>query len=179
LSVRGIGAGTKDRTGSNASTNPGVGVENEVKDVLKRYRRVVVIGVHGWLPSVMIRTEVKTFLFLLLSFSIITIFIIVAPSETPSSVLLSSQITCTDCHIRFADGTSIKFTDMIEQAPQEFEAKHGVKFEKITNNLLEGDGTISKRVDKGIYFEFYSQTRVVDLTSTKQMFSWSPRSGND
>ena len=63
-SVRGIakpGTGTKDRTGSNASTNPGVGVENEVRDVLKGYRRVVVIGMRGWLPGAMIRTEVRIF----------------------------------------------------------------------------------------------------------------------
>ena len=44
-------------------------------------------------------------------------------------------------------GTSTKFANMTEQALQQFKDKYGLKFDKITKILLEGDGTIDKRVE--------------------------------
>lgn len=45
-------------------------------------------------------------------------------------------------------GTSLKFVNMAVQALEEFQDKHGVKLSKITKIPLEGEGTISRRVDK-------------------------------
>ncbi|KAG1728565.1 hypothetical protein EDB19DRAFT_1642440 [Suillus lakei] len=45
-------------------------------------------------------------------------------------------------------GTSSKFVNMAVQALEEFEDKHNVKLSKITKIPLEGEGTISRRVDK-------------------------------
>lgn len=49
-------------------------------------------------------------------------------------------------------GTSTKFASMMAQALEEFQERHGVKFEKVTQMPLEGEGTISKRVDKCVSF---------------------------
>lgn len=49
-------------------------------------------------------------------------------------------------------GTSIKFASMMVQALDEFQEHHGVKFDKVTQMPLEGEGTISKRVDKCVSF---------------------------
>lgn len=49
-------------------------------------------------------------------------------------------------------GTSIKFASMMVQALEEFQEHHGVKFDKVTQMPLEGEGTISKRVDKCVSF---------------------------
>lgn len=49
-------------------------------------------------------------------------------------------------------GTSIKFASMMVQALDEFQERHGVKFDKVTQMPLEGEGTISKRVDKCVSF---------------------------
>ena len=38
--------------------------------------------------------------------------------------------------------------DMMLQALDDFQEKHGVKLKKITKIPLEGEGTINKRVDK-------------------------------
>ncbi|KAK0495685.1 hypothetical protein EDD18DRAFT_1075435 [Armillaria luteobubalina] len=45
-------------------------------------------------------------------------------------------------------GTSPKFVSMTLQALEEFQARHNVKLEKVTGIPLEGEGTISGRVDK-------------------------------
>ncbi|KAG2143392.1 uncharacterized protein EDB93DRAFT_1088266 [Suillus bovinus] len=45
-------------------------------------------------------------------------------------------------------GTSLKFVNMAVQALEEFQDKHEVKLSKITKIPLEGEGTISRRVDK-------------------------------
>lgn len=45
-------------------------------------------------------------------------------------------------------GTSSKFVNMAVQALEEFQDKHNVKLSKITKIPLEGEGTISRRVDK-------------------------------
>ncbi|EIN03565.1 hypothetical protein PUNSTDRAFT_93924 [Punctularia strigosozonata HHB-11173 SS5] len=45
-------------------------------------------------------------------------------------------------------GTSTKLANMMCQAVEEFEAKHGVKFEKVTKIPLEGEGKIEIRVEK-------------------------------
>jgi len=45
-------------------------------------------------------------------------------------------------------GTSSKFVNMAVQALEEFQDKHDVKLSKITKIPLEGEGTISRRVDK-------------------------------
>ncbi|KAH6867890.1 hypothetical protein BKA70DRAFT_387392 [Coprinopsis sp. MPI-PUGE-AT-0042] len=45
-------------------------------------------------------------------------------------------------------GTSSKFANMMEQALHDFEDAHGVQLEKITKIPLEGEGTISRRVEK-------------------------------
>lgn len=45
-------------------------------------------------------------------------------------------------------GTSSKFVNMAVQALEEFQEKHDVKLSKITKIPLEGEGTISRRVDK-------------------------------
>ncbi|KAE9410289.1 hypothetical protein BT96DRAFT_912514 [Gymnopus androsaceus JB14] len=41
-----------------------------------------------------------------------------------------------------------KFANMMEQALEEFQSAHGVKFDKITKIPLEGEGTINGRVEK-------------------------------
>jgi len=43
---------------------------------------------------------------------------------------------------------------MMEQAIQDFESEHGVKLEKITKIPLEGEGQISKRVEKYVCLIF-------------------------
>lgn len=45
-------------------------------------------------------------------------------------------------------GTSAKFVNMMVQALEEFEAAHGVALEKVTKIPLEGEGTISGRVQR-------------------------------
>ncbi|KDQ49460.1 hypothetical protein JAAARDRAFT_42879 [Jaapia argillacea MUCL 33604] len=45
-------------------------------------------------------------------------------------------------------GTSGKFVNMMCQALEEFQQKHGVQLEKVTKVPLEGEGTIVGRVDK-------------------------------
>ena len=45
-------------------------------------------------------------------------------------------------------GTSTKFVNMMVQALEEFQAEHGVAFDKITKVPLEGEGTIDGRVLK-------------------------------
>lgn len=45
-------------------------------------------------------------------------------------------------------GTSSKFVNMAVQALEEFQDRHDVKLSKITKIPLEGEGTISRRVDK-------------------------------
>ncbi|KAJ3836887.1 hypothetical protein F5878DRAFT_540474 [Lentinula raphanica] len=45
-------------------------------------------------------------------------------------------------------GTSPKFVNMMEQALEEFQSTHGVKFDKVTKIPLEGEGTIDRRVEK-------------------------------
>lgn len=45
-------------------------------------------------------------------------------------------------------GTSTKFVNMMNTALEDFQEKHGVKLEKVTLIPLEGEGTISHRVDK-------------------------------
>lgn len=49
-------------------------------------------------------------------------------------------------------GTSSKLVNMMVQAIEEFQKKHGVELEKITKIPLEGEGTIKNRVDKYVYF---------------------------
>jgi hypothetical protein len=48
-------------------------------------------------------------------------------------------------------GTSSKFVNMAVQALEEFQDKHNVKLSKITKIPLEGEGTISRRVDKYVH----------------------------
>lgn len=45
-------------------------------------------------------------------------------------------------------GTSAKFVNMMVQALEEFEVAHGVTLEKVTKIPLEGEGTISGRVQR-------------------------------
>lgn len=45
-------------------------------------------------------------------------------------------------------GTSNKFVTMMCQALEAFQEQHQVQFEKVTQIPLEGEGTISKRVEK-------------------------------
>jgi len=45
-------------------------------------------------------------------------------------------------------GTSNKFVTMMCQALEAFQEQHRVRFEKVTQIPLEGEGTISKRVEK-------------------------------
>ncbi|PPQ81637.1 LOW QUALITY PROTEIN: hypothetical protein CVT25_013609 [Psilocybe cyanescens] len=110
-----------------------------MKDVLRGCKRVVVIGVHGWFPGAMIRTvlgEVR-FLSFFLSF--------IHSTNTQTNPLLAPQPT----------GTSAKFAHMSAQALRAFEAAHGVKFEKVTQIPLEGEGVIERRVDRiWVWLEF-------------------------
>ncbi|TFK64865.1 hypothetical protein BDN72DRAFT_846231 [Pluteus cervinus] len=76
-------------------------------DVLRGCQNVVVIGIHGWFPGVVVRT------------------VLGEPT-----------------------GTSAKFVNMMVQALEDFQEKHGVQFKKITKIPLEGEGTISRRVDR-------------------------------
>jgi hypothetical protein len=48
-------------------------------------------------------------------------------------------------------GTSSKFVTMMCQALEVFQEQHGVQIEKVTQIPLEGEGTISKRVDKCVH----------------------------
>jgi hypothetical protein len=45
-------------------------------------------------------------------------------------------------------GTSNKFVTMMCQALEVFQERHKVRFEKVTQIPLEGEGTISKRVER-------------------------------
>ncbi|THH15438.1 hypothetical protein EW146_g5041 [Bondarzewia mesenterica] len=45
-------------------------------------------------------------------------------------------------------GTSTKFVAMLCQALEDFQVRHGVELDKVTQIPLEGEGTIKKRVDK-------------------------------
>jgi hypothetical protein len=54
-------------------------------------------------------------------------------------------------------GTSSKFVNMAVQALEEFQDKHDVKLSKITKIPLEGEGTISRRVDKYVLDTFCQQ----------------------
>ncbi|KAF9021618.1 hypothetical protein BDZ89DRAFT_1019443 [Hymenopellis radicata] len=45
-------------------------------------------------------------------------------------------------------GTSPKFVSMMEQALENFQTRHGFRFEKVTGMPLEGEGTIGGRVEK-------------------------------
>ncbi|EIW74973.1 hypothetical protein CONPUDRAFT_132566 [Coniophora puteana RWD-64-598 SS2] len=45
-------------------------------------------------------------------------------------------------------GTSAKFTSMMTQALELFQAEHGVRLDKVTSMPLEGEGTIVKRVER-------------------------------
>lgn len=55
---------------------------------------------------------------------------------------------------------------MMEQALEEFQITHGVKFDKITKIPLEGEGTINGRVEK--YVASLSRPYASDDTSIKQ-----------
>jgi len=48
-------------------------------------------------------------------------------------------------------GTSNKFVTMMCQALEVFQEQHGVRIEKVTQIPLEGEGTISKRVEKCVH----------------------------
>lgn len=48
-------------------------------------------------------------------------------------------------------GTSGKFADMMIEALEKFQEKHGVRLEKITRIPLEGEGTINKRLEKYVF----------------------------
>jgi hypothetical protein len=48
-------------------------------------------------------------------------------------------------------GTSSKLVAMMCQALEVFQEQHGVQIEKVTQIPLEGEGTISKRVDKCVH----------------------------
>src|SRR5260221_12605278 len=51
-------------------------------------------------------------------------------------------------HVLQPTGTSNKFVNMMCQALEVFQEQHSVRIEKVTQILLEGEGTISKRGDK-------------------------------
>jgi hypothetical protein len=48
-------------------------------------------------------------------------------------------------------GTSKIFVTMMCQALEVFQERHGVRLEKVTQIPLEGEGTISKRVEKCVH----------------------------
>ncbi|KAI0270403.1 hypothetical protein BC834DRAFT_950148 [Gloeopeniophorella convolvens] len=58
-------------------------------------------------------------------------------------------------------GTSAKFVTMMCQALDVFQEQHGVRFEKVTQIPLEGEGTISRRVDK-LYSALTAHTEWTD-----------------
>jgi hypothetical protein len=48
-------------------------------------------------------------------------------------------------------GTSSKFVTMMCRALEAFQEQHKVRFKKVTQIPLEGEGTINKRVEKWVY----------------------------
>ncbi|KAF9076352.1 hypothetical protein BDP27DRAFT_1313189 [Rhodocollybia butyracea] len=58
-------------------------------------------------------------------------------------------------------GTSPKFVNMMEQALEEFQSTHGIKFDKVTKIPLEGEGTIERRVER-LYTNLLSNKAWVD-----------------
>lgn len=48
-------------------------------------------------------------------------------------------------------GTSSKFVTMMCQALESFQEQHKVRLERVTQIPLEGEGTISKRVEKCVH----------------------------
>ncbi|KAF5358772.1 hypothetical protein D9758_008574 [Tetrapyrgos nigripes] len=67
-------------------------------------------------------------------------------------------------------GTSLKFVNMMVQALEVFQEKHGVRLEKITKIPLEGEGTIDRRVEK-LYTNLVSNEEWMDdLHNTDVIF---------
>ena len=52
-------------------------------------------------------------------------------------------------------GTSNKFVTMMCQALELFQERHKVRLEKVTQIPLEGEGTISKRVEKCVHHPYF------------------------
>lgn len=61
-------------------------------------------------------------------------------------------------------GTSNKFVTMMCQALELFQEQHRVRLEKVTQIPLEGEGTISKRVEKCVHrFSFFPATELFSI----------------
>jgi len=59
---------------------------------------------------------------------------------------------------------------MMCQALEVFQEQHGVQLEKVTQIPLEGEGTISKRVDRCVNPQLLAYRNIVDFPITKISF---------
>lgn len=65
--------------------------------------------------------------------------------------------------------SSVKFVNMTCDALASFEEEHDIKFAKVTKIPLEGDGTISRKVEKWVW------SLAIDLMDPISSFSTTPR----
>jgi hypothetical protein len=68
-----------------------------------------------------------------------------------------------DPHVLQPTGTSSKLVNMMCQALEEFQEQHGVRIEKVTQIPLEGEGTISKRVDKCVQLQPFAYSHFAEF----------------
>jgi hypothetical protein len=96
--------------------------------VLHGVCKIVVIGVAGWSPGAFTRT--------------------IAGGVSSFPLLCALQLLMIDSACMQLPSSSTKFVNMTCDALASFEEEHGVKFAKVTKIPLEGDGTISQKVEK-------------------------------
>ena len=149
-------------------------------DVLRGCKRVVVIGIHGWFPGTFPMTAVLLGLVRPRDVSGGIWLVLTSASEQVLScgpysgrfVLLyyRTGVLVTDPHVLQPTGTSSKFVTMMCQALEVFQEQHGVRIEKVTQIPLEGEGTISKRVDKCVQLQPFAYRNIIDSPVTEFFF---------
>ena len=75
-----------------------------------------------------------------------------------------------DPHVLQPTGTSSKLVNMMCQALEVFQEQHGVRIEKVTQIPLEGEGTISKRVDKCVQLQHFAYRNIIDSPFAEFLF---------
>lgn len=165
-------------------------------DTLRGCKRVVVIGIHGWFPGTSAdilqafsgqrRVRGKRLMLTFVTEQVRSCGPYWERCVSPSGVVLN-----TDAHIFVKPtGTSNKLVTMMCQALEAFQEQHGVEFEKVTQIPLEGEGTISKRVDKCVHtrttlsrlpeiLKFFHLQTVQQFESEPRMDERSPCGGRN
>ena len=64
---------------------------------------------------------------------------------------------------------------MMCQALEAFQEQHGVRIEKVTQIPLEGEGTISKRVDKCVQLQPFAYRKIIDSLVTEYIALLHPQ----